>query len=145
MADDNAASGERFAPDSACVSINSSSLDKSVIVVRRGHLVFEKYYESDDQVRDETGRANFEGVAFSAERSHELRSVSKSIASLLYGIALRQRMMPPLDQPLLPHFPRYSDLWVNGRSRSRSLGIDWNADLPYDDPRNGTDGDGGSC
>jgi CubicO group peptidase (beta-lactamase class C family) len=117
----------------------------SVTVVRRGHLVFEKYYEGYDQVRDETGRAHFERAVFSAERCHELRSVSKSIVGLLYGIALRQGMVPPLDQPLLAQFPQYTDLldqwqrrqWTIAQAITMTLGIDWNEDLPYDDPRNG--------
>jgi CubicO group peptidase (beta-lactamase class C family) len=117
----------------------------SVIVARRGRLVFEKYYKGDDQVRDENGRAHFEQVAFSAERGHELRSVSKSIVGLLYGIALSRGMVPSVDQPLLAQFPRYTDLpdlwqrrqWTIAQAITMSLGIDWNEDLPYDDPRNG--------
>jgi len=54
-----------------------------VVIARRGRLVLEKYYEGDDQVRDDKGRAHFEGVAFSAQRNHELRSVTKSIVGLL--------------------------------------------------------------
>jgi len=79
-----------------------------VIIVRRGRVVFENYFEGDDQVRDEHGRAHFERVAFSAERSHELRSVSKSIVGLLYGIALREGKV--LDAPLLEQFPQLTDL-----------------------------------
>jgi hypothetical protein len=81
-----------------------------VIIVRRGRVAFENYFEGDDQVRDEHGRAHLERVAFSAERSRELRSVSKSIVGLLYGIALREGKVPPLDAPLLAQFPDYTDL-----------------------------------
>jgi CubicO group peptidase (beta-lactamase class C family) len=116
-----------------------------VIVARRGHLVLEKYYQGDDQVRDENGRAHVAHVVFSAERGHELRSVSKSIVGLLYGIALRQGMVPPPDQPLLAQFPHYTDLpdlwqrrqWTIAHALTMTLGIDWNEDLPYHDPRNG--------
>ena len=116
-----------------------------IVIVRRGHLVLEKYYEGDDQVRDLQGRAHFERVAFSAERSHELRSASKSIVGLLYGIALRDGKVPPLDQPLLAQFPQYTDLpdleqrrrWTVGHAITMTLGIDWNEDVSYDDPRNG--------
>jgi CubicO group peptidase (beta-lactamase class C family) len=115
------------------------------IIVRRGRLVFENYFEGDDQVRDEKGRAHFERVAFSAERSHELRSVSKSIIGLLYGIALREGKVPPLDEPLLAQFPHYADLpdlrqrrrWTVRHAITMTLGIDWNEDVSYDDPRNG--------
>jgi CubicO group peptidase (beta-lactamase class C family) len=116
-----------------------------VIIVRRGAVVFENYFEGDDQVRDENGRAHFERVAFSAERCHELRSVSKSIVGLLYGIALGEGKVPPLDTPLLAQFPDYADLpnpeqrrrWTIGHAITMTLGIEWNEDLSYDDPRNG--------
>ena len=116
-----------------------------VIIVRRGAVVFENYFEGDDQVRDEDGRAHFERVAFSAERSHELRSVSKSIVGLLYGIALREGKVPPLGEPLLAQFPQLTDLpdasqrqrWTVRHAITMTLGIDWNENLSYDDPRNG--------
>lgn len=116
-----------------------------VVVARRGRLVLEKYYEGDDQVRDDKGRAHFERVAFSAQRNHELRSVTKSIVGLLYGIALREGKVPPLDRPLLAQFPQYADLpdlsqrrrWTIAHAITMTLGIDWDEDLSYDDPRNG--------
>jgi hypothetical protein len=40
-----------------------------VIIVQRGGMVFENYFEGDDQLRDENGRAHFERVAFSASHS----------------------------------------------------------------------------
>jgi CubicO group peptidase (beta-lactamase class C family) len=96
-------------------------------------------------VRDEYGRAHFERVAFSAERSHELRSVSKSIVGLLYGIALREGKVPALDAPLLAQFPDYTDLpdleqrrrWTIRHAITMTLGLEWNEDISYDDPRNG--------
>jgi CubicO group peptidase (beta-lactamase class C family) len=108
-------------------------------------LVLESYFEGDDQIRDEKGRPHFERIAFSAERSHELRSVSKSIVGLLYGIALRDGKVPPLDEPLLDQFPRYADLPDLSQRRrltirhafTMTLGIDWNEEISYDDPRNG--------
>ena len=108
-------------------------------------MAFENYFEGEDQLRDAEGRAHFERVAFSAERSHELRSVSKSIVGLLYGIALREGKVPPLDAPLLAQFPQYTDLpdleqrrrWTVRHAMSMTLGIEWNENLSYDDPRNG--------
>ena len=117
----------------------------AVIIMRRGRVVFENYFEGDDQVRDQYGRAHLERVAFSAERSHELRSVSKSIVGLLYGVALQEGKVPPLDAPLLAQFPNYTDLpvmeqrrcWTVRHAITMTLGIEWNEDLSYDDPRNG--------
>ena len=116
-----------------------------VVIARRGHLVLEKYYEGEDVVRDERGGPHPERVVFSPERSHELRSITKSMVSLLYGIALRDGKVPSPDQPLLAQFPQYTDLpdreqrsrWTIGQALTMTLGIEWNENLSYDDPRNG--------
>ncbi len=116
-----------------------------VIVTRRGRLVAERYYEGEDQVRIEGGRTRVERVTFDAERPHELRSVTKSIIGLLYGIALDAGKVPPLDAPLLAQFPQYTDLpdmarrrrWTIKHAMTMTLGMDWNEEVSYDDPRNG--------
>jgi CubicO group peptidase (beta-lactamase class C family) len=116
-----------------------------VVIVRRGRLALERYYEGDDQVRGDQGRTRVERIAFSPERSHELRSVTKSIVGLFYGIALGDGKAPALDQPLLAQFPHYDDLpdmaqrrrWTIKHAITMTLGTDWNEDLSYADPRNG--------
>lgn len=75
---------------------------------------------------------------------HDLRSVTKSIVGLLYGIALDEGLVPGLDDPLLDQFPEYADLASDpGRRRilvrhalSMTMGTQWNEDLPYSDPAN---------
>jgi CubicO group peptidase (beta-lactamase class C family) len=137
FADDLAARIDRFA--------HAGRNIHGVIVVRRQRIAFEKYYEGDDQVRDGQGRPRLERVTFSAERSHELRSVTKSIVSLLYGIALAGGKVPPLEAPLLASFPQYQDLpdpwqrqrWTIAHAMTMTLGMDWNEEISYEDPRNG--------
>jgi CubicO group peptidase (beta-lactamase class C family) len=116
-----------------------------IVIVRRGRLALERYYAGDDQVRDGQGGTRVERIAFSPERSHELRSVTKSIVGLLYGIALGEGKVPAPDQPLLAQFPQYADLpdaaqrrrWTIRHAITMTLGTDWDEDLSYDDPRNG--------
>jgi CubicO group peptidase (beta-lactamase class C family) len=116
-----------------------------VLIARRGRVVFERYYEGDDVVRDSGGRAVPARVTFAADRAHELRSVTKSIVGLLYGIALGEGRVPALDQPLLAQFPQYTDLpdmarrrgWTIRHAMTMTLGVDWNEEVSYDDPRNG--------
>jgi hypothetical protein len=40
-------------------------------------------------------------VVFGPDTQHDLRSVTKSLVSLLYGIALADKRVPPVDAPLL--------------------------------------------
>ena len=75
---------------------------------------------------------------------HDLRSVTKSIVGLIYGIALAEGKVPDIDQPLYAQFPQYPDLETQpGREKiliehalSMQMGIEWNEDLPYSDPKN---------
>jgi CubicO group peptidase (beta-lactamase class C family) len=113
----------------------------SVVVVRNGRLVFERYFEGDDKAR---GDRPVGVVSFKPDTLHDLRSVSKSIVGLLYGIALGAGKVPAPEAPLMPSFPEYADLAADpGRSRwtlhhvlTMSMGTDWNESLPYTNPAN---------
>jgi CubicO group peptidase (beta-lactamase class C family) len=112
-----------------------------VLVARGGKLVVERYYEG----RDERWGRPLGMVKFGPDVKHDLRSISKSVVGLLYGIARADGKVPPPDQPLVDQFPAYKDLAVDPQRRrmtiahalSMTLGTDWNEDLPYSDPRNG--------
>ena len=112
-----------------------------VVVVRKGSLVFERYFEGDDNARGRSlGR-----VAFKPDTLHDLRSASKSIVGLLYGIALAGGKVPPPDAPLLASFPEYTDLaadparnrWTIHNALTMTMGTDWDElSIPYSDPTN---------
>ncbi len=56
----------------------------AVVVMRHGRLALERYFEGEDERWGEPlGK-----VAFNADSLHDVRSVSKSIVGLLYGMAL---------------------------------------------------------
>jgi CubicO group peptidase (beta-lactamase class C family) len=112
-----------------------------VVIVRKGRLVLERYFEGDDNAR---GRP-LGKVAFRPDTLHDLRSVSKSIVGLLYGIALADRKVPPPEAPLLASFPEYTDLaadparnrWTIHNALTMTMGTDWDElSVPYSDPTN---------
>jgi CubicO group peptidase (beta-lactamase class C family) len=113
----------------------------SVVVLRWGQLVLERYFEGEDSARGRTlGR-----IAFQADTLHDLRSVSKSIVSLLYGIALADGKVPPPAAPLPASFPEYTDLaadpararWTIHHALTMTMGTDWDElGVPYSDPTN---------
>ncbi len=111
-----------------------------VVVVREGHLVLERYYAGEDWRWGEAlGWRDFDAAAL-----HDLRSVTKSIVSLLYGIALDEELVPPPEAVLVTQFPEYADLIADparrrmtvGHALSMKLGTEWDEDLPYSDPKN---------
>lgn len=111
-----------------------------LVVLRDGATVFERYLPGDDNARGRPlGR-----VAFGPETLHDLRSVSKSIVGLLYGIALAEGRVPPPEAGLLAQFPAYADLaadprrarWTIAHALSMTLGTEWDESGPYIDARN---------
>ncbi|WP_203898770.1 serine hydrolase domain-containing protein [Virgisporangium aliadipatigenens] len=81
---------------------------------------------------------------FGPESLHDLRSVTKSVTGLLYGIAHGAGLVPGPAEPLFAHFPQYPDLAADpDRARrtvahalTMSLGLEWREEVPYDSPAN---------
>jgi CubicO group peptidase (beta-lactamase class C family) len=112
-----------------------------VVVARNDRLVLERYFEDEDEAR---GR-RIGKVSFTADTLHDMRSVSKSVVSLLYGIALEQGKVPPPEAPLFDSFPEYADLRsTQGRDRltlhhvlTMTMGTEWDEmSIPYSNPAN---------
>ncbi len=112
----------------------------AIVVTRVGKLVLERYFEGQDWA---WGR-NLGIVKHGPETLHDLRSVTKSVTSILYGIALDRGLVPPLVAPLMAQFPEYPDLAADQRRQlvtiehviNMTLGYEWNEQLPYTDPKN---------
>jgi CubicO group peptidase (beta-lactamase class C family) len=111
-----------------------------VIVSVDGTIAAEWYFAGEDERRAE-GRSR---VAFTPQTLHDIRSASKSVVSLLFGIAMSQGAIKNLDAPVLDYFPEYKDLQTPERRRIRlkdilsmTSGLHWDENTyPYTDPRN---------
>lgn len=143
----------RAAPDAAGFAADlESRLDRAltdghvwnlhgVVVLRGGQIVLERYFNGHDNARGE----DLGHIAFGPGTLHDVRSCSKSIVGLAYGIALAQGKVPPPEAPLFSVFPEYADLArSDGRDRltiehvlTMTMGTDWDeSSLPYSDPAN---------
>ena len=106
-----------------------------VLIEYRGKLVYEKYLSGDDQLWGvQVGNRNFD-----AESLHDLRSISKSITSLLLGIALGDSFESALARPIIDYFPEFGSQTAEGVERvtlrhvlSMTAGFQWNEmEMPY--------------
>ena len=105
-----------------------------VVAFRKGRMMFERYMPGTDEMWGQP----LGTVDFKADTLHDMRSVTKSIVGLLYGIALGQQRVPAPDQPLLAQFPEYPDLAKDAGKASltiahaltMTLALDWNEDDP---------------
>ncbi len=117
----------------------------AVAIARGGAIIHECGWTGTDSDR---GRP-LGLIAFGADTPHDMRSVTKSIVGLLYGIALERGLVPPPEAPLLAQFPAHADLadaMLGDPARARltlahvlsmTLGTEWDElTLPYTDPRN---------
>jgi len=114
----------------------------ALLVSQGGSLVFEHYGRDADE---QSGRGPLGDVVFGPDVPHDLRSVSKGVVGLAYGIALADGKVPPPEAKLYEQFPQYADLASQpGRERltihyvlSMTLGLNWDElRIPYGDPRN---------
>ncbi|MCP1915242.1 CubicO group peptidase (beta-lactamase class C family) [Bradyrhizobium elkanii] len=81
--------------------------------MRRGKLVFERYFAGRERRWMEWSAP----VQFSAETKHDIRSISKSVTSLLIGLAISEGQFPPLDSRVIDYFPEYADLRTTRNAR----------------------------
>lgn len=110
----------------------------SVLVVRSGSLVFEHYRRGVDQ----RWGSDLGEIAHGPEVKHDVRSVSKSVISLLIGIALERKLITNIDQTVFSILPQYASLRTPTKERislrhllTMSSGIAWN-EFSYTDPQN---------
>lgn len=111
----------------------------SVIVARAGKLVFEQYFTG----ADERWGSSIGEVKFDPATRHDLRSVSKSLTSLLVGLAIQRGKIGGIDEPMVKFFPEYADLDTPERRRitlrhllTMSMGVAWDENIPYSNPAN---------
>jgi CubicO group peptidase (beta-lactamase class C family) len=137
----------------------------SFAVFRCGKLVFERKYPHDyGQIYGKeaktrgplnarlTGPYNYFDPAwhpyYHGSDLHTMQSVSKTVSSVIVGIATtRGDFKAGLDTPLLHYFDETKVKNVDDRKRRITLrhvltmttGLDWNEEVAYDDPRNDAD------
>jgi CubicO group peptidase (beta-lactamase class C family) len=111
----------------------------AVVVIRRGKLVFERYFAG----QDDRWVLSSDFVTFSPTEKHDIRSISKSVTALLVGIALGEGKFPPLDTPVIDVFPEYADLRTADKARitfrhllTMSHGLVWNENISWNDATN---------
>jgi len=75
---------------------------------------------------------------------HSLQSVTKTVTSMVIGVATSHGEFPSLDTPVMKYFDESKVANVDDRKRHLTLrnlitmtvGMKWQDDLPYDDPNN---------
>lgn len=134
----------------------------SMLVIRHGRIVYDRTYQHDyDKIygreaatrgplnaHDPTGPYNYFNPwwhpFYQRGDLHSMQSVTKTVTSVVIGVATARREFPALDTPVLRFFDATGVANVDDRKRRMTIrhlltmtaGFDWNEDLPYADPNN---------
>ena len=109
----------------------------SVLLVRNGRLVVEEYFAGQDSEGKEQ--------MFGRDTLHMQQSVTKSVNSILIGIAIDQHLIGGVDEKIATFFPEEADLFADAKKGSirikdclsMTAGLAWTeSGFPYTDPRN---------
>jgi CubicO group peptidase (beta-lactamase class C family) len=134
----------------------------SMLLIRQGKIAYERTYKHDyDRIygqeaktpgplnaHDPSGPYNYFNPwwhpTYRRGDLHTLQSVTKTVTSVVIGIAIGRRDFPSIDTPVLNFFDVAKVANVDERKQRMTLwhvltmttGLDWNEDLPYADPKN---------
>jgi len=115
----------------------------SILIVKDGKLVFEEYYSGYLYDSNNPG-ANGDYITYDQTVKHFEASVTKSVTSLLVGIAFNQGLITNLDDKLIDYYPEYASLLTGQKTNitlrhliTMTAGLEWDeSSYPYGDPRN---------
>jgi CubicO group peptidase (beta-lactamase class C family) len=110
------------------LAASSTANVHAVLVARGGKLVFERYFRGSDEIYSR----RVGNVTFDADTLHDMKSVSKSVASLAVGIAIDRGLIPSVNEPIFSFFTELSDLRSSEKERiqllhalTMSMGLQW--------------------
>jgi len=118
---------------------NSYKNISSVIVVMNGRLVIEEYFPRQDVLGNRRSRA-LKRVA-----PQQLYSATKSVTSILIGLAIERHLISDVEAKISGFFPAYADIFANTEKDklrlkdllTMSAGMSWDEwTYPYADARN---------
>jgi CubicO group peptidase (beta-lactamase class C family) len=133
------ANPERLCALTAMLDKSNSPNVHAVVLVRNGTLLFEHYRKGED----ERLGTSIGVIDYKPELKHDVRSISKSVVSLLVGIAIDRHLIASIDEPAYKFFPEFASLRSPEKDRilvrhllTMSSGIKWNEKLPFSEPGN---------
>jgi len=119
--------------------VASSANVHAILAARGGKLVFERYFKGSDEIN---GR-RMENVTFDADTLHNIKSATKSVASLVLGIAIDRGLIRSLNEPIFSFFPELSDLRSPEKERiqlvhalTMTMGLKWVEAIPSNEDDN---------
>ena len=114
-----------------------------LLISKNGKLVFEEYFEGYLYSWDPPG-SNGDYIQYDRETDHFLASVSKTVTSVLFGLAVKEGFIDNLDEKVVKIFPEYKDILTDAKAEitikqllTMSSGLAWDeSSTSYEDTAN---------
>jgi len=123
--------------------VASSANIHAVLVARGGKLLFERYFRGSDEIPGGIYGHHVENVIFDADTLHDIKSASKSVASLAIGIAIDRGLIRSVNEPIFSFFPELADLRSPEKDRiqlvhalTMTMGLRWIEAIPSNEDDN---------
>lgn len=125
------------------INIKEGDNIHSILLFKDGKLVFEEYFEGYLYSGNPPG-SNGDYIQYDSETDHFLASVSKTVTSVIFGIAVKEGFITNIDEKIINIFPQYSDILTGEKADitirhllTMSSGLAWDeTSSPYGDPTN---------
>jgi CubicO group peptidase (beta-lactamase class C family) len=137
--------------ESPVVGLMNDLLDRDdhyihgLLIIKDGKLVFEEYFNGSDMdvFGDGLNRVHLD---FDRATLHFQASVTKSVTSILVGIAVDKGLIPRVDESVSSFYPEHADLMTEEKNKitvhqmlAMCSGLSWDeSTYSYDDPRSDT-------
>jgi CubicO group peptidase (beta-lactamase class C family) len=121
------------------ISDNTYKNITSVLIVKNGKLVVEEYFPRQEVLGERRERV------LKRVSPQQLYSATKSVTSILIGLAVEQHLIRGVDEKISAFFPEYADIFAHDGKDTLSLkdflsmsaGLAWDEwTYPYADARN---------
>lgn len=122
---------------------DSSHTIHNILILKNSKLVFEEYFKGY-KINYTAANLNGELMDYSRTTDHPMHSVSKSVTSVIFGIAVKNGYITNLNKKIIDYFPEYADLLTGDKANitihhlltmTCGLAFDEQA-YPYSDARN---------
>jgi len=115
----------------------------NILILKNGKLVFEEYFRGF-KLDYYSPDLNGELMDYSRTTDHPMQSVSKSVTSVIFGIAVKEGYFPDLHKKIIEYFPEYADILTGEKADitihhllTMGCGLAWDeSTYPVGDSRN---------
>ena len=125
------------------LNTNSSHTIHNILIIKDNKLVFEEYFRGY-KLNYSSPNLNGELVDYTRTTDHPMQSISKSVTSVIFGIAVKEGYFPDLNKKIVEFFPEYADILSGDKANvtihhllTMTSGIAWDeSTYPIGDSRN---------